>query len=226
MSREIDWSVADESSEAIVPPEHPLTHTTVLLEPPTTTSLLQSHGAPLDSIIEDEDSDLEEPYEENFNEEFEAEHNDNKFHVLEEITVPHEDQECFMNDVSYFLKEDTIKGSMFEPLLPMHVRPPDSSMPHLSSPHAPSIQAPLDFFERVEMVIYEQPKSDKEILLSMLGAFQKRRRQWKNRKKKKSFESYLSIDLKIPKLLSREHETSLKKVKHLVDPRPKPPYYP
>ncbi|KAL6190946.1 hypothetical protein ACLB2K_037340 [Fragaria x ananassa] len=101
MSHKIDWSAVDEFLETMAPPEHPPTHMADCWELPTTTSLFHTHGASLDSIIdEDEDSNIEEFYEENFedsnNEKLEAEHNDNEFHVLEEITVPHEDQECFM----------------------------------------------------------------------------------------------------------------------------------
>ncbi|XP_061995888.1 uncharacterized protein LOC133713877 [Rosa rugosa] len=145
--------------------------------------------------------------------------------VPETIMLHHEDPKCYVTTMENCLKGESVKASTFGPLLLAHGRQHDSSTPHSSSTHFLPIQEKFEFVDHVEMVIREHVKSDKEVILAVIVKLNKRWRQWKRRQEKRSIKSYLPIAPKLPKLLERDHEISLKKLKHLIEPQPKPPDY-
>ena len=121
---------------------------------------------------------------------------DNVLHVLEEITMDHDNPKCCENTMEECLTEESITAPTF-----------------------------TDFVDHVEMVVREYVKSDEEIILAMIVKHEVSWRQWNKRKKKRSIKSYLSIAPKLFKLLPRDHEISLKRIAHLKHPRPQPSHY-
>ena len=184
------WEETKRILDTLISQEQPSSLMTTPHELPATSAPCQPHDL---IFFEDEETDLEESYEE-------------------------------PRDVETFedcLKEESIKAPKFGPLLLVHGRPHDSSLHHSSSTHVLPFEASCEFVEHVDMVVPECLKSDKEILI----VIEKSWREWKKRKKKRNFISYMSIAPKLLKLLPKDHEISLKRVKHLIEPRPKPPDY-
>ncbi|PRQ50706.1 hypothetical protein RchiOBHm_Chr2g0136241 [Rosa chinensis] len=180
-------------------------------------------------ITELEKWEMEDPFDDDEDESYQGGSKDelhaNVSQVPETIMLPYEDPKSYETIMEDCLKEESIKASTFGPLLLAHGRPHDSSAPHSSSTHVLPIQATFEFVDHAEMVICEHLKSDKEVILAVIVKLKKRWRQRKRRKEKRSIKSHFSIAPKLPKLLARDHAISLKKLKHLIEPRPKPPDY-